>query len=86
MGSKLKTISLDGETSKIADKIPNFSAWVRAQLLTYEEKLNPRILWSYYCINCDNEIYRQSKDKWFYCPKWETCGNTNTLTPMEVKQ
>lgn len=81
-----KMISLDGETLKIAEQMPNFSAWVRAQLLTFNEKQNPGKIWSYYCVNCDNEIYRQTEDNYYYCPKWETCGNTNTLTPRELIQ
>lgn len=30
-----KTISLDEDTAKIADRLPNFSRWVRQQLLKH---------------------------------------------------
>ena len=53
MGSKLKTISLDGETSKIADNIPNFSQWVRSKLLEHEERINPSTRFSYVCWTCE---------------------------------
>ena len=33
MGREVKTISLDSTTAKIAENIPNFSEWVRTQLL-----------------------------------------------------
>jgi len=33
MGREVKTISLDSTTAKIAENIPNFSQWVRTQLL-----------------------------------------------------
>ncbi len=49
-------ISLDGETLKIAEKIPNFSAWVRAQLIKTEEvkKLNEELnKKDYACTRCD---------------------------------
>lgn len=35
MGSKHKTISLDDDTAKIADRLPNFSRFVRQCLLKY---------------------------------------------------
>lgn len=52
MGSKLRTISLDGETSKIADKIENFSGWVRAQLLKLDEQNNKKIDLIFECNVC----------------------------------
>jgi hypothetical protein len=48
-----KMISLDGETLKIAEKLENFSGWVRAQLIKYDEKINPRIKHSYACYTCE---------------------------------
>lgn len=33
-----KTISLDETTAAIAERIPNFSEWVRASLLAFEEE------------------------------------------------
>jgi len=33
MGREVKTISLDATTAEIAENIPNFSQWVRMQLL-----------------------------------------------------
>lgn len=38
-----KNISLDAETSKIAGEIPEFSAWVRAVLLAWDEMGRPPI-------------------------------------------
>jgi len=35
MGSKHKTISLDDDTAKIADRLPNFSRFVRQCLVRY---------------------------------------------------
>lgn len=53
MGSKLKTISLDGQTSKIADNIPNFSQWVRSKLLEHAERITPTTRYSYACNTCE---------------------------------
>ena len=38
-----KNISLDRETAKIAGEIPEFSAWVRAVLLAWDEQGRPPI-------------------------------------------
>ena len=35
MGREVKTISLDATTAEIAENIPNFSQWVRMQLLMH---------------------------------------------------
>jgi DNA-directed RNA polymerase subunit M/transcription elongation factor TFIIS len=59
MGSKLKTISLDGETSRIADEIPNFSQWVRAQLIKYDEHNKPKIKFknkTFLCSKCEEDL------------------------------
>jgi len=84
-------ISLDGETLKIAEEIPNFSAWVRAQLMNLKDKEKPSKVWSYYCLGCDNEFLRPIKDNFFYCPNYspifnQACNNSNALTPREVIQ
>ena len=79
-------ISLDGETLKIAEEIPNFSAWVRAQLLNLQDKQKPSKIWVYYCLSCDNEYYHSTKDNFFYCPNYENCKNKNSLTPRELIQ
>ena len=85
-----KMISLDGETLKIAEEIPNFSAWVRAQLMNLKDKQEPPKIWSYYCLDCDNEFLSPKKDSFFYCPNYsplsEMCNNKNTLTPREMIQ
>jgi len=79
-------ISLDGETLKIAEKIPNFSAWVRAQLLTFNERQNPSKIWSYYCLECDKEYYsKYYDDSFFYCKNWD-CKDNKALTPRELIQ
>lgn len=80
-----KMISLDGETLKIAEEIPNFSAWVRAQLLSFNERQNPLQIWAYYCPKCDKEYYAKHKDNFFYCKNWD-CKDIGTLTPREVIQ
>jgi len=36
--TKIKTVSLCEATSSVADKIPNFSAWVRAKLIDEYER------------------------------------------------
>lgn len=56
MGSKLRTISLDGETSKIADRIENFSGWVRAQLLKLDEHKNRKIDLIFQCSKCNTRM------------------------------
>jgi len=84
-------ISLDGETLKIAEEIPNFSAWVRAQLMNLKDKQEPLKIWSYYCLDCDNEFLKPDKDNFFYCPNYspifnQSCNNSNALTPRELIQ
>ena len=36
--TKIKTVSLCEATAKVADNMPNFSAWVRAKLLDEHER------------------------------------------------
>jgi len=49
----IKTISLDEETYKIAQSLPNFSEFIRAQLIALEEKRNPKIRYAYACFTCE---------------------------------
>ena len=56
MGSKLRTISLDVETSKIADRIENFSGWVRAQLLKLDEHKKRKVDLIFQCSRCNTRM------------------------------
>lgn len=79
MGSIIKTISLDGRTQKIADTIPNFSQWVRAQLLKLEEtRLMPRQGYQYNCNECGT-YWTHSKPMEFYYCRTDGCKNTNDI-------
>jgi len=79
-------ISLDGETLKIAEEIPNFSAWVRAQLMNLKDQQKPSKIWSYYCLGCDNEYFHKSEDHFFYCPNYHVCKNEKRLEPKALIQ
>jgi hypothetical protein len=68
MGSIIKTISLDGECLKIAEKIENFSGWVRAQLIKFDEENNPSERYSYACYMCERVFtYDSDKGEESYC-------------------
>lgn len=68
MGSVIKTISLDGKTSKIADTIPNFSQWVRAKLLELEEKrVTPSRGYEYTCPACETYWIMNKSLPYLYC-------------------
>ncbi len=68
MGSKIKTISLDDRTEKIANSIPNFSQWIRARLLELEEKrTTPNHGYRYTCPDCSNFWVYALPKQWFYC-------------------
>lgn len=68
MGSRIKTISLDGRTQKIAETIPNFSEWVRAKLLELEEKrVTPSHGYEYVCPKCTSFWVFAKPKNWFYC-------------------
>ncbi len=58
----IKTISLDQETDRIAKLIPNFSAWIRAKLIQFDEDMNPKIKYSYACYKCDR-VFTFDKDQ-----------------------
>ncbi len=47
-----KTISLDENTAIIAEKIPNFSEWVRASLLAFDEESSERPVLKHW-LHCD---------------------------------
>jgi len=79
-------ISLDGETLKIAEEIPNFSAWVRAQLMNLKDQQKPSKIWSYYCLECDNEYFHKIQDHFFYCPNYHVCKNEKRLEPRVLIQ
>ena len=49
---KQKTISLDGKTAAIAETIPNFSEWVRANLLRWDENEIDEPVYKYW-LKCD---------------------------------
>jgi len=79
MGSRIKTISLDGRTEKIAESIPNFSQWVRAKLLELEEKrVKPKRGYEYTCPDCYSYwCFSEPKD-YFYCRQMN-CNNKDDL-------
>ena len=81
-------ISLCSETLKLAENKNNFSEWVRSQLLKSDETKKPSIIWSYYCLGCDEEYYHNQEDNYFYCPRQmqEFCDNKETLTPRRLIQ
>ena len=79
-------ISLCSETLKLAENKNNFSEWVRSQLLKTDETKKPSIIWSYYCLGCDDEYFHNTKDEFFYCPKYHECKNGNRLQPRELIQ
>lgn len=60
-----KMISLDEESLKIASTLTNFSGWVRAQLLKYDEELNPKQRFSYHCKKCDR-VFTYARDQGDY--------------------
>jgi hypothetical protein len=49
---KQKTISLDEKTAAIAETIPNFSEWVRANLLRWDENDEDEPVYKYW-MKCD---------------------------------
>ncbi len=89
MGSVIKTISLDGRTSKIADTIPNFSQWVRAKLLELEEKrVTPKVGYEYTCPACDTYWMMNKSLPYLYCRNMD-CNNkediSNTLRLVDLE-
>jgi len=83
MGSKLRTISLDGETSKIADRIENFSGWVRAQLLKLDERQNKRkVDMIFQCNKCGFRcigIINMNQKEHYLIDKTSTCDGIMEL-------
>lgn len=67
-----KMISLDGETLKIAEKINNFSGWVRDQLRQFDAVTNPPKKYGYVCYEC-NKIWWYPTDhgESSICRKWD---------------
>lgn len=57
-----KTITLDDRTNKIAQKIPNFSKWVRLSLLKLEEMQLGQIE-EFHLAPEEGRIWGENKDK-----------------------
>ena len=82
-----KTITLCLTTHEISKKIPNFSKWVREQILNYdlgpvEQKKQTKELMCKKCnsfITCTWEQFTDGTWAWYgYCP---SCKTNKTWTP-----
>ena len=88
--TKIKTVSLCEATSKVADNIPNFSAWVRAKLL---DTIEPRV-WVRMCPECGGKwqtiregVDRDRKPHPRPCTRYlhySDCKNSDFLEWVEV--
>ncbi len=74
-----KTISLDENTATIAERIPNFSEWVRASLLAFDEEKNTRPVLKHW-LHCDLFPHAHTHQSFNYDRIWpynnqvcETC-------------
>ncbi len=80
-----KTISLDENTATIAERIPNFSEWVRASLLAYDEEGSDRPVLKHW-LHCDVGGQAHTRSSFNYDRVWrynrhscETCMNEYKL-------
>ena len=64
-----KMITLCPTTYEIAQAMPNFSQWVREQLMGSIEskKVDARDCYHYDCPECDTRYTLNRRDRFFYC-------------------
>lgn len=68
-----KTISLDENTAIIAERIPNFSEWVRASLLAYDEGTSERPILKHW-LHCDLYPEAHTHQSYNYDRMWKFNG------------
>ncbi len=70
-----KTISLDENTATIAERIPNFSEWVRASLLAYDENENQKPVLKHW-LHCDLYPEEHTHQSYNYDRIWNYNGHS----------
>lgn len=70
-----KTISLDENTATIAERIPNFSEWVRASLLAFDENENQKPVLKHWLI-CDLYPEAHTHQSYNYDRIWTYNGHS----------
>lgn len=69
-----KTISLDENTATIAERIPNFSEWVRASLLAFDEDQTRPVLKHW--LHCDLYPEAHTHQSYNYDRIWKYNGHS----------
>jgi hypothetical protein len=67
-----KTISLCPTSFEMAQKMPNFSDWVRKQILKHKQTLESKPVWRYMCETCYFTHYLPYEDNFAYCSNRDT--------------